>query len=258
VLAPFRELLAYRALIQILVARDLKARYRGSILGLLWTLLNPLLHMGIYALLFSVYMRSATERFAVFLLCGLLPWIWLSASLTMGATSIVEGGSLLKKVFFPAHVLPTVTVTANFVNFLLGIPILFTFLVLYGVQMGLPVLLLPFIIVCQFAFTLGLTFMLAAVSVHYRDIPHILGHFLTFWFFLSPIVYPATQVPEAYRFILLLNPFVPFVVAYQDILLYNVYPSPGVWGGMIGISLGVLLCGLCIFTHLRWSFAEEI
>ena len=175
----------------------------------------------------------------------------------MGATSIVEGGSLLKKVFFPAHVLPTVTVTANFVNFLLGIPILFTFLVLYGVQMGLPVLLLPFIIVCQFAFTLGLTFMLAAVSVHYRDIPHILGHFLTFWFFLSPIVYPATQVPESYRFILLLNPFVPFVVAYQDILPIMSTLLLGM-GGMIGISLGVLLCGLCVFTHLRWSFAEEI
>jgi len=187
-----------------------------------------------------------------------LPWIWFSASLMMGATSIVEGGSLLKKVFFPAHVLPTVTVTANFVNFLLGIPILFTFLVLYGVQMGLPVLLLPFIIVCQFAFTLGLTFMIAAVSVHYRDIPHILGHFLTFWFFLSPIVYPATQVPESYRFILLLNPFVPFVVAYQDILLYNIYPSPGVCGEMLGMSLGILLCGLCVFTHFRWSFAEEI
>src|SRR5215475_2186990 len=254
----FQELLRYRGLIQTLVVRDLKARYRGSALGLLWTLLNPLLHMGIYALLFSVYMRSATERYAAFLLCVLLPWIWFSASLMMGATSIVEGGSLLKKVFFPAHVLPTVTVTANFVNFLLGIPILFTFLILYGVQVGLTILLLPLIIVCQFAFTLGLTLMVAAMSVHYRDIPHILSHFLTFWFFLSPIVYPATQVPESFRIILLLNPFVPFIVAYQNILLYNLYPSPGVCKTMLGISLGILLCGLCVFTHFRWSFAEDI
>ena len=101
-------------------------------------------------------------------------------------------------------------------------------------------------------------FIFPILSVHYRDIPQILGHFLTFWFFLSPIVYPATQVPESYRFILLLNPFAPFVVAYQDIFLYSVYPSPRVCGEMIGISLGILLCGLCVFTHFRWSFAEEI
>ena len=109
----FRELFVYRALIHTLVMRDLKARYRGSMLGLLWTLLNPLLHMGIYALVFSVYLRVQTELYVVFLLCGLLPWIWLSSSLIMGATAIIEGGSLLKKIFFPPQLLPTATVTAN-------------------------------------------------------------------------------------------------------------------------------------------------
>src|SRR5262245_22201693 len=124
-LNTFREFFVYRALIQALVMRDLKARYRGSMLGLLWTLLNPLLHMGIYALVFSVYLRVQTELYAVFLLCGLLPWMWLSSSLLMGSTAIIEGGGLLRKVFFPPQILPAVTVAAHFVNFLIGVPLLF-------------------------------------------------------------------------------------------------------------------------------------
>ena len=257
-LNTLREFFTYRALIHTLVARDLKARYRGSILGLLWTLLNPLLHMGIYALVFSVYLQVQTELYVVFLLCGLLPWIWLSSSLLIGATAIIEGGSLLKKVFFPPQLLPVATVTANFVNFLLGIPILSIFLLLYDVKEGWTLCLLPLIMVCQFAFTLGLTLLVSAASVHYRDIPHILGHLLTFWFFLSPIVYKSTQVPEQLRAILSLNPFTPFVVAYQDIFLYNTPPTWGVFASMLCIGAFALLSGLLVFTHLRWSFVEEI
>jgi len=257
-LNTFREFFVYCVLIQALVMRDLKARYRGSMLGLLWTLLNPLLHMGIYALVFSIYLRVQMDRYVVFLLCGLLPWIWLSSSLLMGATAIIEGGGLLKKVFFPPQILPVATVTANFVNFLLGIPILFVFLLLYHVTVGWTLCFLPLIMVCQFAFTLGLTLLVAAASVHYRDIPHILGHLLTFWFFLSPIVYTSTQVPEQFRPILSLNPFLPFIVAYQDILLYNTSPP---WGGLVGMlcaSALALLSGSLVFTHFRWSFVEEV
>jgi lipopolysaccharide transport system permease protein len=254
----FRELIAYRALIQVLVARDLKARYRGSILGLLWTLLNPLLHMGIYVLLFAVYMQAAMEHYAAFLLCGLLPWIWFSSSLLLGATSIMDGGSLLKKVFFPAQVLPTVTVMANFINFLLGIPILVALLLLYGVPFGASVLVLPLIAACQFAFTLGLTFVVSAVSVRYRDVPQVLSHLLTFWFFLSPIIYSVAQVPERFRAVVVLNPFAPFVVAYQHILFYGTLPSLEAWGKMFFIGAGALLCGILVFNHFRWSLAEEI
>jgi lipopolysaccharide transport system permease protein len=257
-LTSFRELFAYRALIQTLVMRDLKARYRGSALGLLWSLLNPLLHMLIYVLVFSVYMRNDMDRYPAFLLCGLLPWSCLSSSLLMGASSIVEGGSLLKKVFFPPQVLPTVTVIANFVNFLLGIPLLFGVLLSFGVILGWPLLVLPLIMAAQFALTLGLTFIVSAASVHYRDIPQILGHLTTFWFFLSPIIYPAAQVPERFRSLLALNPFTPFVVAYQDALLYNRVPSFEASSMMILTALVALLGGLLVFERFRWSFAEEI
>jgi lipopolysaccharide transport system permease protein len=258
IVTNFRELFSYRVLIQTLVMRDLKARYRGSALGLFWTLLNPLFHMAIYALVFSVYVRIDMERYPAFLLSGLLPWIWLSSSLLMGATSILDGGGLLKKVFFPSQVLPTVTVTANFVNFLMSIPLLFLLLFLFDARLGWALLCLPFIITAQFAFTLGLSLVVAAASVRYRDIPHILGHFLTFWFFLSPIIYPMTQVPETFRVILACNPLTPFVVAYHGVLLYNNAPSPETFGAMLVLGAVALVLGMLVFDRFKWSFAEEV
>ncbi len=256
-LIVFRELYAYRVLVQTLVVRDLKGRYRGSILGLFWTLLNPLLYMAVYTLVFSNYIKVEMERYPAFLLCGLLPWIWLSSSLLMGATSIVEGGSLVKKVFLPPQVLPTVTVIVNFVNFLLGFPLLLVLLVLFGVEPGWALLGLPLITVAQFVFTLGLTLIVAAASVRYRDIPHILGHLVTFWFFLSPILYPTTRVPEHFRFLVSLNPFAVFVVGYQAALLDNRI----LWwalGEMILVSALALVLGMVVFNRFRWSFAEEV
>lgn len=254
----FRELLAYRALIQTLVVRDLKARYRGSALGLLWTLLNPLLHMAIYALVFSVYIRNEIERYPAFLLCGILPWIWFSSALLMGTTAIIEGGSLLKKVFFPPQVLPTVIVIATFINFLLSLPLLFGMLLLFGVTFGWSLLALPLIMAVQFALTLGLTLIISAVSVRYRDIPPILGHVLTFWFFLTPIIYPVTSVPERLRALLSLNPVTPFFVAYQEALLYNRLVSWEAFGVMVCLGAAVLLVGVFVFERLRWSMAEEV
>jgi homopolymeric O-antigen transport system permease protein len=254
----FRELVSYRVLIQTLVMRDLKARYRGSALGLLWTLVNPLLHMVIYVLVFSVYMRVETDRYAAFLLCGLLPWIWLSSSLLLGSTAIVDGGGLLKKVFFPPQVLPTVTVMANGANFLLGLPLLLIILLIFGIKPGWTLLLLPLVIASQCVFTLGVTFIVSAATVRYRDIPQILGHFLTFWFFLSPIIYPVAQVPEGFRSFLLFNPVTSFLVAYQNTLLYNTPPSWQEVAKMMGLSCLALLLGALIFDRFRWSLAEEV
>jgi lipopolysaccharide transport system permease protein len=254
----FQEMIRYRGLIQILVVRDLKARYRGSTLGLLWTLLNPLLHMAIYALVFSVYIRNEMERYPAFLLCGVLPWGWFSSALFMGTTTIIEGGSMLKKVFFPPQVLPTVTVIATFMNFLFSLPLLFGVLLLFGVTFGWSLLALPLIMATQFALTLGLTLIVSAVSVRYRDIPPILGHLLTFWFFLTPIIYPMTSVPERFRALLSFNPLTLFFVAYQEALLYNRLVSWETFGVMMGLGVVVLLVGVFVFERLRWSLVEEV
>src|SRR5262245_44463242 len=254
----FQELIRYRGLIQTLVVRDLKARYRGSTLGLLWTLLNPLFHMAIYSLVFSVYIRNDMQRYPAFLLCGILPWTWFSSALFMGTTTIIEGGSMLKKVFFPPQVLPTVTVIATFINFLLSLPLLFGVLLLFGVTFGWSLLALPLIMIAQFALTLGLTLIISAVSVRYRDIPPILGHVLTFWFFLTPIIYSVTSVPERFRTLLSLNPITPFFVAYQEALLYNRLVPWETFAAIVCFAAVVLLMGVFVFERLRWSLAEEV
>lgn len=257
-IANLRELYAYRVLIQSLVVRDLKARYRGSVLGFLWTFLNPLLLMATYTLVFSVYIRIEMEKYTAFLLTGLLPWIWFSSSLLMGATSILEGGSLIKKVFFPAQVLPTVTVLANFVNFLLSLPFLLLFLLLFRVKIEWPILALLPIMGIQLVFTMGLVLLVSALTVRYRDLSQLLSNLLTLWFFLSPIIYPASQVPEAFRFTLALNPMAPLVVAYQDALFYNRPPSWEALGGAALVAAFVFLIGIQVFDWFKGSFAEEV
>lgn len=253
-----RELFAYRELIQTLVSRDLKARYRGSSLGWLWTLLNPLMYMAIYTLVFSVYLRVKMDNYPMFLLCGMVPWIWFSSSLSMGASAIVEGGGLLKKVYFPPQVLPTVTVLVNLFNFVLTLPLLVILLLVFGIQPGWVLMALPIPIAAQFAFTEGFAFIVSATSVRYRDIPHILGHLLTCWFFLSPIIYPPALVPEAARPLVALNPMTPFLVSYQDILFAAKLPSLPALALTLGLGLAMFWIGVLVFERYRRVCVEEI
>lgn len=258
VLAALRELLAYRVLIQSLVVRDLKARYRGSVLGFLWTFLNPMLLMGTYTLIFSLYMRVEMENYAAFVLVGLLPWLWFSSSISMGATSLVEGGGLLKKVFFPPQILPAVTVLASFANFLLSLPLLFGFLFLFRVHVGWAVVALLPLLAVQLVLTYGLTLIVSALTVRYRDVTQLLGNVLTLWFFLSPVIYPPSLVPPKFAVLLTLNPMATLLVGYQKVLLYNSWPLWSHVGVMGFVALGVLALGSLVFDHFRWTFAEEV
>ena len=257
-LITLRELFAYRALIQALVVRDLKSRYRGSLLGFLWTFLNPILLMATYTLIFSVYMRVEMEHYAVFLMTGLLPWLWFSSSLQMGATSVLDGGGLLKKVFFPPQVLPTVVVLTNFANLLFSLPLLFGFLLLYGVRVGWTLVALVPLLMIQLVLTYGLTLIVAAVTVHYRDVAQLLTNFLTVWFFVSPVLYPAHLVPPEFAALLTLNPVAPLLMGYQNVLLHNSFPSWGPVGVAVGVAVGAIVLGMLVFNHFRWTFAEEV
>ena len=253
-----RELYAYRVLIQSLVVRDLKARYRGSVLGFLWTFLNPLLLMATYGLVFSVYMRMGMENYTPFLMTGLLPWTWFSSSLLMGATSIVEGGGLIKKVFFPPQILPTVTVLANTVNFLLSLPLLFLLFFVFRVKIGWASLALFPVMVIQLLLTMGLVLIVSALTPRYRDLSQLLSNLLMLWFFLSPVLYPASQVPEQFRFTLVLNPMAPPVIAYQDALFYNKPPDWEALGGTALVAALAFLVGVLTFDRFKSSFAEEV
>jgi lipopolysaccharide transport system permease protein len=263
-LSNLANLVRYRGLIQSLVARELKARYRGSALGFVWSFVNPLLLLLIYSFVFTTVMPNTTEGvqpYQLFMFCGILPWTWFSSSLSEAANSLIAGGNLIKKVLFPAEVLPLVSVLTNMVHFFLGLPILVAFLVVYH-QYPIPANLLwfPVAVAIQLLFTSALALILAALAVHFRDIKDILSNLLTLWFFATPIIYPWFQ-PSVQQFHLFfdINPFTHLAVSYQEILFY--YGPIGHWRWLLalgGASAALFLAGYWLFDRLRDSFAEGV
>jgi lipopolysaccharide transport system permease protein len=254
-------LFRYRLRIQSLVSRDLKARYRGSILGFFWSFINPLLLLLTYTVVFTIILpgrRSPTmEPYYLFFFCGILPWTFFSSALLESSGVLIAGGNLIKKVLFPAEVLPVVTVVSNLVHFLLGLPILLAFLAFEG-RLGWEALLLPLPLLVQFVFTLGLALFISALTVHFRDLQNILGHVLHLWFFASPILYFYGDVQGRLRDVLRLNPMSHILVSYQQILFF----------GRFDHGKGLLLAGLVailsfaaggfLFDRLRDTLAEEV
>ena len=263
-LSNLAQLLRYHGLIQVLVARELKARYRGSVLGFFWSFFNPLLLLLVYTFVFTVIIPRGElvdlEPYAVFLFCGLLPWTWFSSSLSDGANVLIINGNLIKKVMFPAEVLPIVSVLANMVHFLFGLPILGAFLIYYSVPLQLSELIwLPLVLAVQLILTLGLAMTLAALTVHFRDIKDLLANLLTLWFFATPIIYPMAILPPQGKVFMNLNPFAHLAISYQEILFYD---GPfGHWKwllALLGAGVGLFLLGYGLFDRLRDSFAEEV
>jgi ABC-type polysaccharide/polyol phosphate export permease len=258
------NLVRYRGLIQSLVGRELKARYRGSILGFVWSFVNPLLLLAIYTFVFTTILPNRmpdVQPYALFMLCGILPWTWFSASLTDASGSLIAGGNLIKKVLFPVEVLPIVSVLANMVHFFLGLLVAILFLIIYQKPPDLWDLgWFPVAVVVQLVFTAGLALILAALTVHFRDLRDILANLLTFWFFATPIIYPWNMpgIVE-YKTLFDLNPFTHLAITYQEILFYQGPIGHWRWLLVLGVgSVGTFLAGYWLFDRLRDSFAEVV
>jgi ABC-type polysaccharide/polyol phosphate export permease len=257
-----RQLPRYRGLIQTLVMRELKARYRGSVLGYFWSFINPLLLLLIYSFVFTVVVPNKdplAQPYALFMFCGILPWTWFSASLSEASNSLIANGNLIKKVLFPAEVLPIVSVLANMVHFFLGLPILVAFLIWYAKPIHAGELLwFPVVVFVQLLFTIGLSLILSALAVHFRDIKDILSNVLTLWFFATPIIYTWMMMKD-YMGYLNWNPFTHLAISYQEILFFD---GPfGHWKWLFAVGgLSVVLClaGYWMFDRLRDSFAEVV
>jgi len=247
-----------------LVARELKARYRGSVLGFFWSFVNPLLLLLVYTFVFTVVLPAAhppeLQPFALFMFCGILPWTWFSSSLLESSTVLITSGNLIRKVLFPAEVLPIVTVLAGAVHFCLGLPILAAFLVYYRVPVvPTDLLWFPVIVLIQLLLSLGLALLLSTLTVHFRDVRDLLSNLLTLWFFGTPIIYAMSQVPPQVRQILNLNPMTHLVVSYQEVLFTTGTFSQ--WPQLLAVgaaSVGVFIAGFFVFDRLRDTLAEEV
>ena len=263
-LANLVKLGRYRALIQTLVVRDLKARYRGSVLGFFWSFFNPALLLFIYTFVFTKVLPSShppdMEPFALFMFCGILPWTWFSSSLLESSNTLIAGGNLIKKVLFPAEVLPIVTVLANMVHFFLGLPILAAFVIYYQRPVDpIELLWFPVIVLVQLVLTTGLAMFLSALTVHFRDLKDLLGNILTLWFFATPIIYSIEMAPPDMRWWLNLNPMTHLMRSYQEVLFFEGPLGHQKWLAALGVaSVAVFLAGYFVFDRLRDSFAEEV
>ena len=262
-LLSLRQLLKYRALIAGLVARELNARYRGSVLGFFWSFVNPLLSLLIYTFVFTVVLPGLRPRtyepYALFMFCGILPWTWFSSSLLEASNVLIAGGNLIRKVLFPAEVLPLVTVFSGLVHFGFGLPILAAFLIYYRVPVEpLDLAWFPLIVLLQLVLMAGLALFVSALTVHFRDVRDLLQNLLTLWFFATPIIYPLSLAPPHVQGLLNLNPFTHLAVAYQEVLFV---PGPfAEWWRMAAAAAAALvtfLGGYFVFDRLRDTLAEE-
>ncbi|MGZ3460291.1 MAG: ABC transporter permease [Archangium sp.] len=258
-LRNFRELYQYRGLLFSLVQRELKARYRGSVLGFFWTFLNPTLQMLVYALLFSVYMRQQLHNYTFFMFVGLLPWNWFASSLAGGASAISDRRDLMTKVRFPAQVLPATVVVTNLVNYLLSLPLMVGLGLFFGEWPTWHVVVFPLVVLCQLCFTLAVVYMVSALNVRFRDLQHIVGNLLMMWFFLTPVLYPVTTIPESFRQgMILANPMAILVTSYQAIFYEHRLPDFQPLLALLVGAFALLFVASQVFERRREDFAESI
>jgi lipopolysaccharide transport system permease protein len=245
-------------LLRTLVVRDMKLRYKGSVLGIAWSLLNPLSQLLVFSLVFRFVLPLNIPKYTAFLFSGLLVWNWFQTSLYAAATAIVDGRSLIKRPGFPAALLPIVTVAANMLHFVLALPVLLFFLALSGFSCTPAWLLVPLLIALQFTFTLGLAYLVATLHVTFRDTQYLLGVFLLLFFYSTPIFYDAATIPAHLQPLYRLNPLLHLLEAYRLVLLQGTLPSLGALLGLGVISAALLCAGYQVFMRTSYMFVEEL
>ena len=202
-----KEIWEYREMVASLVKRDLKSRYKGSVLGFLWMFLNPLLQLAVYTVVFSTIMRMGIDKFYLFLFVALVPWLFFSTCLSAGTTVIFSQQDMVKKIYFPREVLPIAFTISQFVNMLLSFLVIFAVLIISGIRLNPQALFfLPLVMLVEFVMALGVTYLVSALNVYFRDLEHILGILSMAWMYLTPILYPMDMVPQQYTTLFTLNP----------------------------------------------------
>ncbi len=260
-----REVADYTDLLRNLVVRDLKVRYRGSIFGFAWSLLNPLLMMAVFTLVFQVLAQyDEIHLYPFFLMAALVPWLFTAQALTSAMRSITSNAQLIKKVYFPRELLPMSAVLASFVNFVLAFVIFWLIGLLFGVGNSSAMLMIPLIMLLQLALVMGLSLILAMANVFFRDTEHLVEVGLLAWFFLTPIFYPISFVPnvtflglDVHRWVFMLNPMATLTTDYRFAIMFGSFPIRHTIVTIVvaAVALGF---GWWVFRRFAHRFAEEL
>jgi ABC-type polysaccharide/polyol phosphate export permease len=268
------ELLQYRYLLRNLVKRDLKARYKNSLFGILWSLLNPLAMMLVFTLLFTVLRPNSTRQYAIFVLVGLIPWNFFTGSLMRGTTSVIGNSSLVKKVYFPRELLPFSAILSNLVNFAIAFVVLVIFLYIFGIGLTVHAFWVPAILLTQIIFTLGLVLLLGALNVFYRDVLMILEVVILAWFFLTPVFYSLEFFGDTATILGItfnpaqvmrwINPMASIIDGYRTVL-WGTYSSagpvsmnPAYLFRTFVTAFIILVGGYFVFNRLDHKFGERL
>lgn len=257
-LKTIKDLYSYRELLKTNVKKEIRGKYKGAWLGIIWSYLNPLLMLLVYSLVFSQILRINIPNYTMFLFTALIPWNFFTTTISQGADAVVSNGNILKKVYFPREILPISVVTSNVVNFLISCIIMIFFILITGIGISKYILFFPLILLIQYILLLGITFIISAITVYVRDLEHIIGVFLLAMFYATPIVYSIEMVPKSLKFLISLNPMTLIIGAYRNILFYQKMPYLKDLGIIALASLILLFLGIYIFKKLQKRFAEEL
>jgi ABC-2 type transport system permease protein len=257
--AELRRLVQHRDLLLLLTQKDLKLKYKGTALGFLWSFLNPLLMMIVYAAVFSVIARFQVKNYPVFLLAGMLPWNAFIISIVTASTAIVGNANLIRRVDFPREFLPLASVLSSLVNLALSLVILLAFALAFRQPLGLPLLALPLVVLLQLMLSAGLALIVASLMVYFRDVENLITLATTVLFFGTPIIYRLQDMHDHnVRFILGLSPLSWMIGAYQGIWHENSWPDPLHMLLLLAVSVASLVAGWIVFRRLEGNFAEEV
>ena len=257
-LESVKEVFSYLEMIKMMVHRDLRGRYKASVLGFAWTFINPFLQLLVYTFVFSIIMRSNLEKFYLFLFVALIPWLGMSGSVICSSVCIVNQSNLVTKIYFPRRVLPISAVTTSIVNMLLCMIVV---LVVCFFSIGLNFFILWYLVpitTIEYILALGLGLMISSFTVYFRDLEHILSIVVMAWQFMTPIVYPLDMVPERYITIFMLNPMTPIITAFRDVLYYKKAPDMNTMVMAFAMGISLLILGWFLFGKLERRFAEEL
>jgi ABC-2 type transport system permease protein len=253
------SLFQYRELLKNLVLKDLKLKYRGSVFGFLWSLVNPLLMIVVYTVAFTYILRIRSAGFVFYLMLGQLSWTFFSSSAGMSTGAVVDNAGMLKSVYFPRAILPIGTVLFNLAQYLLTAAVFLPVMMIwYQVPLSAPMLLYPVFLALQVVFTIGIALILATSTAFFRDVRHLLEVALAVMFWTTPIVYELPQVPERLRLLILLSPMSPFVYAYQRLFFYREWPEPTVWLVASAYAVGAFIIGTTLFLAFDDRFTEQL
>ncbi len=253
-----KEIFKYRHMLATLVKQDINGRYKGSVFGFLWTLLNPLFMLAIYAVVFQFVFRADIEHYPIYLFICLMPWNAFNNMIMIGTSCVSNNSSILKKVYFPREVLPLSVIISNTIQYFFSLVIIFIALLISGVGISWFVVFLPIVILVQITLALGLVLILCAINVYIRDVQYMMAPIMMIWMYASPILYTATMVPEKWQKLYNLNPLVSILQGYKDILYFKQLPDFKSLGVVFLGSLILCVIGYLVFNKLQKHFAEEV